>query len=105
MSALLTTTMREMKTTIDVIEKAGLKNQVKIDRGRSTAYGEVCQGDRCGWICPGCCLCRGRGQIFGQLIQTIKSNNITPTLTLPPRGGGVSGGKRKTKDATHWRIH
>ncbi len=30
LSALLTTTMREMKTTIEVIEKAGLRNQVKI---------------------------------------------------------------------------
>jgi 5-methyltetrahydrofolate--homocysteine methyltransferase len=29
MSALLTTTMREMKTTLDAIAKAGLKNQVK----------------------------------------------------------------------------
>jgi 5-methyltetrahydrofolate--homocysteine methyltransferase len=29
MSALLTTTMREMKTTIEAIQKAGLKNQVK----------------------------------------------------------------------------
>ncbi len=29
MSALLTTTMNEMKTTIDAIEKAGLKNRVK----------------------------------------------------------------------------
>jgi len=30
LSALLTTTMREMKTTIEVIEKAGLRNQVKM---------------------------------------------------------------------------
>ena len=30
LSALLTTTMREMKTTIKVIEKAGLRNQVKM---------------------------------------------------------------------------
>jgi len=29
MSALLTTTMREMKTTLDAISKAGLRNQVK----------------------------------------------------------------------------
>ena len=30
LSALLTTTMREMKTAIEVIEKAGLRNQVKM---------------------------------------------------------------------------
>jgi len=30
LSALLTTTMREMKTTIEVIEKSGLRNQVKM---------------------------------------------------------------------------
>jgi len=30
LSALLTTTLREMKTTIEVIEKAGLRNQVKM---------------------------------------------------------------------------
>jgi len=30
LSALLTTTMREMKTTIEVIEKAGLRKQVKM---------------------------------------------------------------------------
>jgi 5-methyltetrahydrofolate--homocysteine methyltransferase len=30
LSALLTTTMREMKTTIEVIEKAGLRSQVKM---------------------------------------------------------------------------
>ncbi len=30
LSALLTTTMREMKTTIEVIEKSGLSNQVKM---------------------------------------------------------------------------
>ncbi len=30
LSALLTTTMREMNTTIEVIEKAGLRNQVKM---------------------------------------------------------------------------
>ncbi len=30
LSALLTTTMREMKTTIEVIKKAGLRNQVKM---------------------------------------------------------------------------
>lgn len=29
MSALLTTTMKEMKNTIQAIERAGLKNQVK----------------------------------------------------------------------------
>ncbi len=42
MSALLTTTMGEMKTVIEAVDAAGLRNQVKIMVGGAPAYSQIC---------------------------------------------------------------
>jgi len=51
MSALLTTTMPQMKVVIEALTEAGLRDRVKVMVGWCSRYRSFCRQYRCGWIC------------------------------------------------------
>ena len=50
LSALLTTTMNEMQNVIESMERAGVRNEVKVDRGGCSGRSKICPRSGCGWI-------------------------------------------------------
>ncbi len=54
LSALLTTTMDSMKTTLEALDAAGKRSKEKSDRGRRACNRGFCPPDRRGWLCIRC---------------------------------------------------
>jgi cobalamin-dependent methionine synthase I len=64
LSALLPSTMPNMKVIIEALNEAGLRERVKVIIGGGPCYGRVCSADRCGRLFSRCQL----GCVFGEII-------------------------------------
>ena len=54
LSALLTTTLPGMGQTIDALNEAGMREDIKVIVGGAPGYPGICRKDRCGRIRSGC---------------------------------------------------